>query len=64
MDKLTEKGWDFRFVGADIDPLDVSRDLGMDRSRVARFRKEEMYEASNYMAAEVNYALRRKKGMI
>ena len=64
MDKLTEKGWDFRFVGADIDPLEVSRDLGMDRSRVARFRKEQMFEASDYMAAEVNYALRRKKGMI
>ena len=64
MDKLTEKGWDFRFVGADIDPLEVSRDLGMDRSRVARFRKEQMFEASDYMAAEVNYALHRKKGMI
>ena len=49
---------------ADIDPLEVSRDLGMDRSRVARFRKEQMFEASDYMAAEVNYALHRKKGMI
>ena len=64
MDRLTEKGWDFRFVGADIDPMEVSRDLGMDRSRVARFRKDQMFEASDYMAAEVRQSLHRKKGWI
>lgn len=64
IDKLTEKGWEFRFVGADIDPLEVSRDIGMDARRVRRFSKQHMSEASDYMFAEVQDVIRRKKGMI
>ena len=64
IDKLTEKGWEFRFVGADIDPLSVSRDIGMDAGRVRRFSKQHMTEASDYMFSEVRDVIRRKKGMI
>jgi len=64
IDKLTEKGWEFRFVGADIDPLAVSRDIGMDASRVRRFAKDEMMEVTAYMSAEVDRSIRRKKGWI
>ena len=64
IDKLTEKGWEFRFVGADIDPLSVSRDIGMDASRVRRFRKDCMEEVERYLSAEVDGIMRLKKGMI
>ena len=64
IDKLTEKGWEFRFVGADIDPLAVSRDIGMDPVRVRRFAKDEMMEVTAYMSAEVDRSIRRKKGWI
>jgi len=64
IDKLTEKGWEFRFVGADIDPLSVSRDLGFDARRTRRVSKTYMAEASDYMTHEVDRIIRRKKGMI
>lgn len=64
INKLTEKGWEFRFVGADIDPLSVSRDLGFDARRTRRVSKAYMAEAGDYMSLEVDSIIRRKKGMI
>ena len=64
IDNLTAKGWEFRFVGADIDPLAVSRELGFDARRTRRFSKRDMHMAHAYMADEVNYSIRSKKGLI
>lgn len=61
IDNLTEKGWEFRFMGADIDPLEVSRELGFDARRTARFSKQEMHMVDGYMADEVRSYLHAKK---
>ena len=61
MDKLTEKGWEFRFMGADIDPLEVGRHLGIDASRSRRFSKDRLGDSVAYMSQEVSYAVAEKK---
>ena len=61
IDNLTEKGWEFRFMGADIDPLEVSRELGFDARRTARFSKQEMHMVDGYMANEVRSYISAKK---
>jgi hypothetical protein len=61
IDNLTAKGWEFRFMGADIDPLAVSRDLGFDARRTRRFSKRAMHEVDGYMASEVRSYLNAKK---
>ncbi len=58
---LTEKGWEFRFIGADIDPLEVGRNIGVDASRSQRFAKEELHGYSDYMSAEVEDILIKKR---
>ena len=56
IDRLTQKGWEFRFIGADIDPLAVTRDLGIDADRTVRFSKEHLDHSSDYMTLQVeNY---------
>ena len=56
IDRLTQKGWEFRFIGADIDPLAVTRDLGIDAGRTVRFSKEHLDHSSDYMTLQVeNY---------
>ncbi len=56
IDRLTQKGWEFRFIGADIDPLEVSRDLGIDARRTASFSKEDLGGYSDYATLEMgNY---------
>jgi hypothetical protein len=62
IDNLTAKGWEFRFMGADIDPLEVSRSIGMDARRTARFSKEALYEANDYMTGEMRSMLNFKTG--
>ena len=61
MEKLTEKGWEFRFIGADIDPMEVGRSLGMDARRTKRFRKDQVDGFSGYMRDEVCFAIAEKK---
>jgi hypothetical protein len=61
IDNLTAKGWEFRFMGADIDPLAVSRDLGFDARRTRHFSKRAMHEVDGYMASEVRSYLNAKK---
>lgn len=61
MDKLTEKGWEFRFIGADIDPMEVGRSLGMDARRTRRYRKEHLDDSSMYMADVARYSIAMKK---
>jgi len=61
IDNLTAKGWEFRFMGADIDPLAVSRELGFDARRTRRFSKSAMHEVDGYMADEVRTYLCAKK---
>lgn len=61
MEKLTEKGWEFRFIGADIDPMEVGRYLGMDVQRTKRFRKDQVDGFSGYMRDEVCFAIAEKK---
>ena len=61
MEKLTEKGWEFRFIGADIDPMEVGRSLGMDVRRTKRFRKDQVDGFSGYMRDEVCFAIAEKK---
>ena len=64
IDNLTQKGWEFRFIGADIDPMAVSRDLGFDARRTRRFSKKDIRLSDAYMRDEVREMIRRKKGMI
>ena len=64
IDNLTQKGWEFRFIGADIDPMAVSRDLGFDARRTRRFSKRDIRMSDAYMRDEVREMIRRKKGMI
>ena len=64
IDNLTQKGWEFRFIGADIDPMAVSRDLGFDARRTRRFSKRDIRKSNAYMRDEVREMIRRKKGMI
>ena len=53
IDRLTQKGWEFRFIGADVDPLAVSRELGIDARRTARFSKAELSDYSDYATLEM-----------
>ena len=61
MDKLTEKGWEFRFIGADIDPMAVGRHLGMDSARTVRYRKDQLEGSSMYMADVARCSIDAKK---
>jgi len=61
MDKLTEKGWEFRFIGADIDPMSVGRHLGMDASRTVRYDKARLHHSSGYMADVAHCSIAAKK---
>ncbi|MDA8695372.1 VWA domain-containing protein [Flavobacteriales bacterium] len=61
MDKLTEKGWEFRFIGADIDPMEVGRSLGMDASRTERYDKDGLEGSSSYMADVARCSISRKR---
>ena len=50
IDERKEAGWEFLFLGADIDSAEVAGKLGIDRSRAANYKKdargsELMYEA-------------------
>ena len=61
IDNLTQKGWEFRFIGADVDPLEVGRAIGMDARRTRRFAKEELDGYSPYMHAEVHGIIAEKR---
>ena len=63
MDMLKNKGWEFRFIGADIDPLAVSRDLGFEPHQVRRFQKCQMDRAFGYMSLEVDSFLKDKSAI-
>lgn len=60
IDRLTTKGWEFRFIGADIDPLAVTRDLGIDAGRTVQFSKANLHHSSDYMTLEVDHYLASK----
>jgi hypothetical protein len=61
--QLKEKGWEFRFVGADFDPQDMALKVGLDHRSAARFRKKNLAGLSGYMAGEISHAIRMKKGL-
>lgn len=50
IDERKEAGWEFLFLGADIDSAEVAERMGIDRSRAANYKKDSrgsglMYEA-------------------
>ena len=46
--KKEKKGWEFIFMGANIDAIDVANRFGVDKSRAVRYENDQIGTAVNY----------------
>ena len=62
IEKQKELGWEFLFLGANIDAIDVAENIGIDRNRSANYRADKMGTAVMFKALEAPLAaIRRNK---